>query len=194
MKELQISHKPIKMKVIAMKRKDGIEKFIWDNKEDMDNHIPKGDLWNSIESELDNTDSVNPQKPLSGFGIWIAIVLIVLVATAFTFYQMGSKNSESKAMLFAEIQNIEQHYDRQTQHLVKTVGYTSDILQIPDIEDINKHIAEIKGELGDLPEGSEEKAVQALLESYKTKLMILQRIMTDYEITKSKNSPNGYDI
>ncbi|MDG2449289.1 MAG: hypothetical protein P8M34_06610 [Saprospiraceae bacterium] len=182
------------MKVIAMKRKDGIEKFIWDNKEDMDNHIPKGDLWKSIESELDNTDSVNPQKPLSGFGIWIAIVLIVLIATAFTFYQMGSKNSESKAMLFAEIQNIEQHYNRQTQHLVKTVGYTSDILQIPDIEDINKHIAEIKGELGDLPEGSEEIAVQALLESYKTKLMILQRIMTDYEITKSKNSPNGYDI
>ncbi|MEE9374019.1 MAG: hypothetical protein V3V00_13290, partial [Saprospiraceae bacterium] len=70
----------------------------------------------------------------------------------------------------------------------------SDILLNPDLEDINKHITEIKTELGELPKSMEEKALQALLKSYKTKLIIIERIIRSYEISQSKNNTNEYDI
>lgn len=176
-----------------MNIKDAFEDFIWNNKGDMDSHIPAGDLWNKIENELGEEPPKNEPKGF-GKGVWIALGLVALVATAVVFYNVGSNASESKVMLFAEVESIEHHYDRQARQMIKTVGFNNDILQTPDLEDINVHITEIKEELGDLPNGSEEKALQALLESYKTKLMIIERILTEYEISQSKNNTREFDI
>ena len=182
------------MKVIAMNRKDRLEDFIWENKEKLDVQSPGNNLWNKIESELNNNPKKDPNNPIFDRWKWIIIGILILAITATIFYQIGSKSNKSKAMLFAEVQSMELHFDRQANHLIKTVGYNADMLQIPDIEDIDEHIAEIKEELEELPEGSEEKALQALMESYQTKLLIIQRIMTDYEVTKPKNNTSGYNI
>ena len=177
-----------------MKRKDALEDFIWNNKEGLDSHNSPSDLWSKIENELGDEPPQKDQKPSFGLRLWIVLGIIALLATAYIFYNLGSQHSESKAMLFAEVESMEHHYDRQARHMIKTVGYTNDILQIPDLEDINIHITEIKEELGELPQGSEGKALQALLESYKTKLMIIERILTDYEISQSKNNTREFDI
>ena len=177
-----------------MRKKDGLEDFIWKNKEQMDRHIPKGDLWRKIESDLENTGPDEPQKSPGEKWKWIALSLLALLATAYTFYQMGSKENVNKTMLFAEVESMEHYYNRETQKLMNNAKYASDMLLMPDIEDIDTHIAEIKEELGDLPTGSEEKALGALLESYKTKMMILQKVIKQYEISQPKNNNDEFNI
>ena len=182
------------MKVISMRGNDKLEDFIWKNRGDMDTGIPSKNIWNKIESDLNGSPEDDPKKPSMDTGKWIFLSAIVLALTAYAFFQMGNKRGEQKAMLFAEIKSMEQHYEIQTQNLIRTVGGDFDMLQYPDLEDIDTHITEIKNELELLPESSEERALHALMESYETKLMILKSIMSNYEIAKPKNNRSEYNI
>jgi len=181
------------MKVIAMNRKDRLEEFIFERKDALDALSPSKDLWSRIESELDNggPEEPSPENKKYAWSIWS--ILAALAMTAYVFYNMGSQRSEEKMMLFAEVDELENYYEYRSAQMIKTVSNKVDLLQNPDLEEINNFINEIKADLEGMPKESEEKALHSLMESYQTKLMIIERVLMYYENTESKNS-NEYDI
>ena len=94
-------------------------------------------------------------------------------------------------MLFAELESLEHYYELEAGKMIKTVSNNVHILENPDLQEIEEGIAEIKQELGDIPEGSEELALKALFESYNTKLLIIERILEHYELSNSSNKENN---
>ena len=184
------------MRVVAMNRKDRLEEFIWNNKSELDTPFSGEALWTKIDRDLDDIpeDPNRPKKKRGYKNIYIALGILALLAiTASIFYELGERRSEEKMMLFAEVDEMELHFERQTLQLVKTVGNNHNILQNPDLEEVDDFIEEIKSDLEKMPEGSEEKALHALMESYRTKLIIIENIINSYENTQSKDN-NEYNI
>ncbi len=101
------------MKVIVMNRKNGLEDFIWRNRSQFDSNSPRKSLWSRIESELDSGPPDGKEKPSRNKAYWIVLLAMAIGITAIGFYNLGKSKNASKVMLFAEVQSMEHHYNRQ---------------------------------------------------------------------------------
>ena len=183
------------MKVVTMRNNDDLEKFIDRNRSDFDNAFPSLKIWSDIENKLDQNMGNKNGKWRKNFGLWLGLISFVIVVITAAYIVIGKQKEQPKQMLFAEVENLEHFYQLQTNKMIKSVSNDFSILQNPDLQDIEKHITEIKQDLGELPTGSEEKALKALLESYRTKLMIIEKILDHHEMSKpSKNNNNEFNI
>ena len=175
-----------------MKRKyDELEEFIIKHREEMDDAYPSLKVWSEIDRSLSRQDSAAKALRWKGRLIWIlAALLVTSIGVIFWMYQQRAQIPQQKTMLFAEVESMEQYYHLETNKMLQTVSLNDDLLENTDLVEIDKSIAEIKDELADIPPGKEEMALKALLESYRTKLLIIERILEYNELSQPSNESN----
>ncbi len=164
-----------------MKPHDKLEEFIHKNRNAFNDAYPSLKIWSDIEKDLDRSEGGYRKGSSWIKNLLTGLVVIAVSAALVLFIILKPKASVEKNFLFAELESMEHYYELEVGKMIKNVGNDINILENPDLQEIEKSIAEIKEELGDIPEGSEELALKALFESYHTKLFIIERILENYE-------------
>ena len=176
-----------------MKRKyDEIEEFIIKHREEMDDAYPSLKVWSEIDRSLSRHDATAKAIRLRGRLIWLLTALLITsIGIMYWMYQQETQVPEQKSMLFGEVESMELYYQSETNRMIQTVGLNDELLSNTDLAEIEESIAEIKAELGDIPPDKEEMALKALLESYRTKLLIIERILEYNELSQPSNESNN---
>ena len=173
-----------------MGKQDRLEEFIEKNRIGFDDAYASLKVWADIEKQLNEQDKIGKKKGSLRNYLFIGLILLVLVAVGKFIMTSSPARSEQKEMLFAELDGMEHYYNLQAGKMINTVSNDSDILRNQGLIEVENNISEIKAELENMPHSSEELALKALWESYQAKLLIIERIIEHYELSKSENEKN----
>ncbi len=162
---------------------DNLEKFIRENRSDFDTGIPRLDVWANLDQHLDR------QRP-SGRVVLMrklrvaAAVLVLLTAGGLggAYLTNANKTVESLADVSPEHAEMERYFSSQVeQKLAKLASYKQDGTVKADIQELDETYNQLKKELENAPEGAEEFIIQAMIETYQTKISILEQVIEKVE-------------
>jgi hypothetical protein len=187
---------------------DPLETFIANNREAFDSEVPAIGLWGNIVQGIEET----PQPAAGGTpelraerggkapGIarWLvrlaaALALLITGLGVGIWYGQGLATDEMKmSQVSNEYAELEQYYQRdiankQAQLASFTGSQPSDVLT--DLEQLDLVMRDLEHELADVPPGNREQVVRAMIENYKAKAAILQRVLERLEQTKINTDP-----
>ncbi|NVO18975.1 MAG: hypothetical protein HXX13_04710 [Bacteroidetes bacterium] len=191
-----------------MKQKaDKLERFVRQNKEDFDDlNVPAG-LWEGIEKGLPST----PAKKLSGIVsfMWKAAAAVLIFASAWylhDYYDHIKPRGIAKAAIIQpvpsqemnELADAEAYYTSQiNSRQAELVKYTKDHPEI--MEDLKKEFrqldnnnVELKKDLAE--SNANEKVVEAIIQSYRMKLAILEEMLTEMQKAREIKTPTSTNL
>lgn len=161
----------------------GIEQFICENREFMDTEVPDLRVWSEVASALPTAETklipFNWQRQL--LRVAASIGLLVIGLGAGVWY---ARNSDGATMAMAEVSTeyaeIEQYYqhdikDKKAKLATFTGSQSAGVLQ--DINQLDHIMEELQRELATVPEGNRQQVVRAMIENYKSKAAILERVL-----------------
>jgi len=169
-------------------KKDPWKSIIEENKDAFNQKKP-GDLWNSIEKELDQSSEIQP-KTIELWKVYrIAAILIVVVGLGFfVLFQ----NNESQPM--AELPVIEEPQQQYPQELLEVENFyaseiedkldqvkklTDDNIAVQEIQLLREEFDKLKLEIGD--NVNDEKVIEAMIMNYRLRLDLLKEILSDLQ-------------
>lgn len=178
-----------------MKQND-LEKLIDDHRGEFDDAYPSLKLWADIEKELDGSGKakvLRVHRPWYQIAV-AAVVLISLGGLGGMYLSTYNEGSSVQAMIdnvAPEFNEMEQYYSQQIdQQYARLTAHTNDPEIDSDLALVDQAMAELREELVDAPVGREGQIVEALIENYRLKLDILERVLE--QINQSNNiTPNN---
>jgi predicted RNase H-like nuclease (RuvC/YqgF family) len=167
-----------------------IEQFIQQNRQAFDTEMPGSNVWGAIETQLPKNN-----KPAQGWSIWrsskltsiAASLALLLVGTAIGM-QLTRHNSENH---FAqelegtspEFKEAADYYQRdinaKREKLAQFVHQKNAVET--DIVQLEKVMEELKNELKDVPPARRQAIIVAMIENYKTRASILEKVLDKIE-------------
>jgi hypothetical protein len=165
--------------------KSDLERFLKNNKNDFDTATPPEIVWSKIEQNLPKTTA----KKLF-FAEYSQVLLRIAAGLALLITCFGagmwcanSANRGGQEMAMSEISNeyaeLEQFYQRdiagKTQKLA-SFSSQNDIIE-EDIAQMDKSMEELKIELANVPVNKREQIIRAMIENYKAKAKILEKVL-----------------
>jgi len=160
-----------------------LEKFILENRADFDAEVPSLNVWANLDQHLDH------QRPTVRL-VWMkrlraaAAVLVLLMAggAVGAYLTNQDKAVESLADVSPEHAEMERYFSSQIEEkLAKLASYKQDGVVKADIKELDESYEQLRQELQDAPEGAEEKIIQAMIETYQTKINILEQVLEKVE-------------
>jgi hypothetical protein len=181
---------------------DALELFIRENRAALDSEVPDLKVWANIAKET-------PAKAkIVGIG-WQRSLLRAAASVALLVTGLGlgiwyARSGEPQAMAMSEVSNeyaeLEHYFQNdiagKTQKLATFTGSQSAEVN-QDLEQLDYVMAELKLELADVPEGNREQVVRAMIDNYKAKAAILERVLERLEEstqTETINSNSSNEI
>ncbi len=179
---------------------DPLERFIRDNRTELDAALPKTNMWEQLEKSLPTASPaakrvhLNWQKTLLR-----AAAAVILMATGAGLGIWYSQQSNQAGMAMSEVspeyRELEQFYQRdirsKQQELATFTGNQPEEVH-GDLQQIDAAMQELRDELADVPPGNREQVVRAMIENYKAKMAILQRVLERLEPTKTDQNDHKY--
>lgn len=175
------------------KKVSELERFICENRESLDSEIPDLRVWSGVSSALPATKaqtrviSINWKRNLLRVAASIALLLLGLAGG---IWYAGGNDYSGMALAdvspeYAELQN---HYEHEiTDKKAKLASFTgsqsADVMQ--DLDQLDRIMQELRVELANVPPGNRQQVVRAMIENYKAKTAILQRVLEHLEETQS---------
>ncbi len=174
---------------------ENLEKFIRENRADFDTGVPSLNVWANLDQHLDR------QRP-SARVVWMkrlrvaAAVLVLLTAGGVggAYLTNSNKTVGSLADVSPEHAEMERYFSSQVEEkLAKLASYKQDGIVKADIQELDEAYEQLKKELENAPDGADEKIIQAMVETYQTKINILEQVLEKVEnvnpttINKSEN-------
>lgn len=192
-------------------QKNDLEKFIQDNRDAFDDARPSLKLWANIEKELDQEEdeshatNIHPLRPRRPWYQIAASIVILLSVGAFGGAYLTQQNNQPTAQelieeFAPEFGEMQVYYNQRIQeNYARLTTYTQDPEIDADLAQVDQAMEELRTELENAPPGREEQIVQQLIESYRLKLDILERILEQIEannnnITTPDNNSNETSI
>ena len=184
---------------------DTLECYIRQNREELDTAIPNEGLWRAIEKTIPN--STRPAAKIVHFP-WqrrlmrVAASLALLMAGIGigNWYAQYSTGGMEMADVSSEYAELEQYYQSdiavKQQKLASFTGNRPTEIKV-DLEQLDQMMQELRQELSDVPPANREQVVRAMIENYKAKTAILQRVLEDLDTTHQpdhENSDAGHEI
>lgn len=165
-------------------KKDKLEQYITDHREDFDIERAPVAVWQAVEQELDQKKI--SRRSLYGY-IRVAAVGVVLLACGILVgLQIGDKPVSAELQEFAQ---AEAYYTKQVEvkwsALQETGVETHSVAE--DLAQLDAVYAELKSELLKNQNSNADAVLNALLETYQTKVEILETVI---EKTNSKSIHN----
>ena len=175
-----------------------LEKFIQDHRPAFDSVSPKTNLWERIIAQLPSID-----QPTKTVRLWPRFALRAAAAVLLLAFGIGigmqlnqtPQQLAEASVLTAEQQEaltvFEQNMSIKMQQAAHVVEKNPEIQA--DLARLDKTMEELKTELEHVPPGNRRQVIQAMLDNYKAKVHILERIleMMDKSNVESKNDNNG---
>lgn len=174
---------------------DNLEKFIRENRHDFDTEVPSLNVWANLDQHLDS------QRP-SGRVVWMkrlrvaAAVLALLVAggAAGAYLTNQGKAVDSLADVSPEHAEMERYFSTQVEEkMAKLATYKQDGVVKADIQELDQAYEQLRKELENAPAGAEEKIIQAMIETYQTKINILEQVLEKVENVNPTNINTAED-
>jgi hypothetical protein len=176
---------------------DKLEKFIKENREDFDFHIPDPQIWNRIERQLDN------KRNHGLILIWSTRMAAALIAVLSVGVLIGIQISkQSKTELnyavspeMKSFQDTETYYQQQVSlklDEVKTLQPESTIEN--DLKQLDEIYNELKEELIRSNYSNSDMMINAMIKNHKTKVEILESILEKQKQNKNINENGNISI
>lgn len=175
---------------------DHLERFIIEHRSEFDDLRPPAKSWDAVSKGL------LKHKPAKRIALkWYAlraamIAGLLLVGVWVGMHFNGSANTQLAGITndpeFREMQN---YYDDQINtKLAKLTRYNEHQYVEQDLKGIDSAFNELKKELDDIPKGSEEMVMHAMIKNYQTKIEILERVLQELEHKNLKNQEDEISI
>lgn len=178
---------------------DPLETFIRDNRPAFDTHTPDLRVWAAIEQAV-------PAQSAKIIGMpWhrallrsaAAIALLVTGISIGVWYaraDMSGQSGMAMSEVSTEYAELEQYYQRDIsakQEKLATLVSNRDQDLNADLLQMDKVMTELRQELANVPPGNREKVVRAMIENYKAKAAILERVLEHLEQQKQPATTNS---
>lgn len=170
---------------------DNLEKYIKDNRADFDTEIPSLKIWANVEREIARPDT---QKRF----VWqwvgrIAAAVALLIVGAglgiFLHEQRTEAALNAEVPIAAELEKTEAYYNKQVANKLALLNVENpDPSVIADLKQIDIVQEELKKELKAAPTSTKEEIINHLIENYKIKLGILERVLEHIEEKKEQET------
>ncbi|MFN0035475.1 MAG: hypothetical protein ACKVUS_10415 [Saprospiraceae bacterium] len=170
-----------------------LESFIQKNREAFDTELPQGQIWENISGSLPKPRAkvlpMDWQRPL--MRIAASLMLLVAGIGGGIWYERHGGATSGMAMsdVSGEYAELEQFYQRGIlvkQEKLATFTGSQPAEVGEDLEHLDKIMEELRRELADVPPGNREQVVRAMIENYKAKSAILQRVLERLEESKNE--------
>lgn len=167
---------------------DALEKFIQQNREDMDCAVPDLKVWAAIDRNLsENAPAAKPApriKPLSYRLRAAAAVALLLLAGGIggSYLSNQSAVADSLGDISPEYAEAEYFFNQQVKEKTAQLAAYNQMETVrPDLEQLDAVFAELAEELKNVPKGSEEQIINAMIKNYQAKVDILNRVLEKVE-------------
>ena len=177
---------------------DGIEQFISRERESFDTAIPSLKVWSDINKDLSQRKGRRVK-----FRVWkslsiaaaIALLLVTggVVGTYIAQPEQASIASQDERIneIVPELQEMEDFFNKEVNNRIQQLAsYQHDNLVKEDLAQLDVVMDELKQELLSAPRGTEQQILNNLIESYKTKLAILERVLERVQTNKPVKTSN----
>jgi hypothetical protein len=175
---------------------DAIEQFVQKNRAAFDTETPNLKIWAAIEKQM-----YMPIVKKLSVQQWVwriaAAITLLVVGASGGFYFQTKKEAADMAQTVNQIapdfREAEQFYSRKVNtQLVKLASYqkNSDPSVLADLKQIDEIQKELKKELDEAPNATREDIVKRMIDNYKIKLGILERVLQHLDERSNNNSTN----
>ncbi len=175
--------------------KDNLEDFIRSNKDQLDIYEPSDKVWEHIAKANSSKKVVSLYRVR--YAVGIAASVAFLIGIFFFINQSDSldrKNTTvatNQEIIIPELQEVEDYYNLQMNKKLVVLEKYSD--QFPEIEqevrydlaELDSVCAELKRDLKD--DIANEEVIEAMIQSHRLKLKILEDILTRLEKTEKQD-------
>jgi hypothetical protein len=179
---------------------DPLEDFIRSNRSDFDVALPGERVWAGLEEALTPAGRVVAMPRTGGFGhglLRLAAALALLI-TGMGLGLWWAGSGREAGMEMAEVSNeyaeLEQFYQRdiasKQAQLARFTGHQPQEVNL-DLQQLDAVMNELRQELADVPPGNREQVVRAMIDNYKTKAFILQRVLERLELPAAETDPQS---
>lgn len=185
--------------------KDSIEDFIKQNRQAFDDEMPSSSVWDNLELELQQeqvTNSGSKILQLKRRFTWAAAAAIVFMAVSIGFWlqnrELKRTEHSSSTLASIEIDTVIPSEDESENDILKLIPearalnaqysadleqYLSQLKNFPEVEEeVKKELEELDDEFSQLQQElgtnmSTEIILEAMIETYRMKLEILERTL-----------------
>ena len=173
-------------------QKPDLEHFIRKNREAFDTEVPDLRVWSEVAAALPAPKAtiirINWQRYLTRIAASIALLVVGL--SAGIWYARNDNSGMEMADVSPEYAELEQYYkhdisDKKEKLATFTGSQSADVLL--DIDQLDRIMEELRKELANVPEGNRQQVVRAMIENYKAKAAILERVLGHLD----EQQPNG---
>jgi hypothetical protein len=180
-------------------QQNDLEKFIHNNRDAFDDAYPSLKLWTEIERELDDSKPVRQLRTTRPWYQIAAAIAFLLslggVGGAYLSNQQAAQPVAQQVLdeIAPDFSEMAQYYNQRIdEKYAELTTYTKDAEIDSDLAQIDQAMLDLRAELSQAPPGREEQIVQQLIETYRLKLQILERVLDRIEeSTPSNNTPNN---
>lgn len=172
-----------------------IEDFIRLNRDAFDMEMPQGQTWEHIVGSLPKPKAIKVQMGWHRSIMRIAASLALLIVGIGGGIWYERHGAAASGMAMSDVSNeyaeLEQFYQRSIsvkQEKLATFTGNQPAEVGEDLEHLDEVMEQLRLELADVPPGNREQVVRAMIENYKAKTAILQRVLERLE-----QSNNGGD-
>lgn len=164
---------------------DSLEHFIQKHRDEFDTATPDLRVWAGIEQQMPPHQAKTVHMGWQRNLLRVAAALALLVSGISIGIWYGQSNSATPpgmamSEVSAEYAELEQYYQRditaKQEKLSTLVSYQDDGLH-NDLEQMDHVMVELRQDLANVPPGNREQVVRAMIENYKAKAAILERVL-----------------
>lgn len=172
-----------------------LERFICENRAEMDTEVPDLNVWANLNASLPKPKAKIIRMPWQQYLRRIAAALALLItglAAGIWYADANGSNAMALADVSPEYAELEQYYKheiktKKTQLASYSGSQSADVLQ--DIDQLDRIMEDLQRELAMVPEGNRQQVVRAMIENYKSKAAILERVLGHLE--ENQNTGNN---
>lgn len=169
-----------------------IEDFIRLNRDAFDMEMPQGQTWEHIVGSLPKPKAIKVQMGWHRSIMRIAASLSLLIVGIGGGIWYERHGAAASGMAMSDVSNeyaeLEQFYQRSIsvkQEKLATFTGNQPAEVGEDLEHLDEVMEQLRLELADVPPGNREQVVRAMIENYKAKTAILQRVLERLEQTNN---------
>jgi phosphoglycolate phosphatase-like HAD superfamily hydrolase len=181
---------------------DALETFVRNHRDELDHATPDLRVWEQLAQT-----TVAPVAPMRVawrsrlLRVAAAVALLVVGAGIGVWYAQQQQEAVAGLRLgdvSAEYAELEQHYERDISAKKEKLAQFTSIAQTDDIQadldQMDKVMNELRQELANVPPANRKQVVRAMIDNYKAKTNILQRVLESLEQQQQQEqSRNGSD-
>lgn len=168
---------------------DRLEKFILEHRAEFDTASPGLKVWAEIDKKLERQPIIRRLVWLRRLQIAAAVALLLVAGGVGGAYLAGATNPpKSLTDLSPEYGEMERYFQSQvTEKMAQLASYRQDGYVKGDLQELDGLYRDLQKDLSEAPSGSEQQVIEAMINTYKTKIEILEQVLEKVQSTIPSN-------